>query len=67
VRQAIDALPEHYREVVVLRDIEGFSYAEIAAILSCPGGTVMSRLSRARDCLRAALAPRPAYSRKAAK
>lgn len=55
IRQAIDALSGPYREVVVLRDIEGLSYAEIATILSCPVGTVMSRLSRARDCLRSML------------
>jgi RNA polymerase sigma-70 factor (ECF subfamily) len=66
VRQAIEALPESHREVVVLRDIEGLSYAEIAAILSCPAGTVMSRLSRARDCLRAALTPAARDTRKAA-
>jgi RNA polymerase sigma-70 factor (ECF subfamily) len=64
VRQAIDSLGESYREVVVLRDIEGLSYAEIAAVLACPTGTVMSRLSRARDCLRQVLggrdrSPRP--------
>jgi RNA polymerase sigma-70 factor (ECF subfamily) len=64
VRQAIDSLPELHREVVVLRDIEGLSYAEIALILSCPAGTVMSRLSRARDALRTALAPAPHYSRR---
>jgi RNA polymerase sigma-70 factor, ECF subfamily len=66
VRQAIEALPEAHREVVMLRDIEGLSYAEIASILSCPAGTVMSRLSRARDCLRLALAPEARPSEKAA-
>ena len=66
VRQAIDSLPEPYREVVVLRDIEGLSYSEIAHIVSCPPGTVMSRLSRARACLRATLAP-PAPSAKVTK
>jgi RNA polymerase sigma-70 factor (ECF subfamily) len=64
VRQAIDSLSEPHREVVVLRDIEGFSYAEIASILSCPVGTVMSRLSRARECLRAVLAPPALDSRR---
>ena len=55
VRQAIDALPEPFRETVLLRDIEGLSYLEIAGILGCPTGTVMSRLSRARQILRGLL------------
>jgi len=65
VRQAIEALPETHREVVVLRDIEGLSYSEIASILSCPAGTVMSRLSRARECLRALLATDGRHAEKA--
>jgi RNA polymerase sigma-70 factor (ECF subfamily) len=52
VRAAIANLPLVYREVVLLRDIEGFSYQEIATILECPAGTVMSRLGRAREKLR---------------
>lgn len=52
IAQAIDALPEDYREVVVLREIEGLSYADIAQVLGCPRGTVMSRLARARQLLR---------------
>lgn len=52
VRDAIDGLPELFREVVVLRDIEGLSYAEIAIVVGCPIGTVMSRLARARNGLR---------------
>ncbi len=52
VRQAIESLPRMYREVIVLRDIEGFSYQQIATILRCPAGTVMSRLGRAREKLR---------------
>jgi len=55
VRAAIESLPVHYREVVVLRDLEGFSYQEIAGILGCPAGTVMSRLGRAREKLRSLL------------
>src|SRR5262245_55786495 len=55
VRAAIESLPVHYREVVVLRDLEGFSYQEIANILGCPAGTVMSRLGRAREKLRSVL------------
>jgi len=52
VRAAIEALPHRYREVVVLRDLEGFTYQQIASILGCPAGTVMSRLGRARERLR---------------
>jgi len=52
VRTAILDLPDAYREIVILRDIEGFSYQEIANILACPAGTVMSRLGRAREKLR---------------
>jgi RNA polymerase sigma-70 factor (ECF subfamily) len=55
VRAAIEKLPDAYREIVVLRDIEGFSYQEIAMVLDCPAGTVMSRLGRARAKLRASL------------
>jgi RNA polymerase sigma-70 factor (ECF subfamily) len=55
VRSAIERLPDHYREVVVLRDLEGFSYQQIATMLQCPAGTVMSRLGRARKRLRASL------------
>ena len=52
VREAIESLPDAYREIVVLRDIEGFTYQEIATVLHCPAGTVMSRLGRARGKLR---------------
>jgi RNA polymerase sigma-70 factor, ECF subfamily len=55
LRSAIERLPDHYREVVVLRDLEGFSYQQIATILQCPAGTVMSRLGRAREQLRVLL------------
>jgi RNA polymerase sigma-70 factor, ECF subfamily len=57
VHEAIESLPVRYREVVVLRDLEGFSYQEIALILGCPAGTVMSRLGRARERLRLLLVP----------
>jgi RNA polymerase sigma-70 factor, ECF subfamily len=56
VRDAIDRLPDAYREIVVLRDLEGFTYQEIATVLDCPAGTVMSRLGRARGKLRKLLA-----------
>ncbi|MBS1270069.1 MAG: ECF RNA polymerase sigma factor SigR [Gammaproteobacteria bacterium] len=52
VRRAIKALPENYRMTLSLVDIEGFSYAETAAILKVPVGTVMSRLARARTRLK---------------
>ena len=55
VRKAIESLPETYREIIVLRDIEGFTYQEIATVLHCPAGTVMSRLGRARGKLRTLL------------
>jgi RNA polymerase sigma-70 factor, ECF subfamily len=52
---ALESLSSPYREVIVLRDIEGLSYQEIATVLDCPAGTVMSRLARAREKLRALL------------
>jgi RNA polymerase sigma-70 factor (ECF subfamily) len=55
IRLAISGLPEVFREVVVLRYFEGFSYRQIASILGCPAGTVMSRLNRARAELRTIL------------
>ena len=51
VRQAIATLPENYREVVVLCELEEMSYEEAAAALDCPLGTVRSRLHRARALL----------------
>ena len=51
VRRAIAALPADFREVLVLREIEGMSYKEIAEVVGAPIGTVMSRLSRARERL----------------
>jgi RNA polymerase sigma factor (sigma-70 family) len=59
VRSAIDELPPDFREVLVLREIEGMSYKEIAAVLRVPIGTVMSRLARARERLLIALKPAP--------
>lgn len=56
VDAAIRALPPPLREVVVLRELEGLDYAAIARIAGVPVGTVMSRLSRARERLRHALA-----------
>jgi RNA polymerase sigma-70 factor (ECF subfamily) len=51
IRKAIASLPEDYRETLVLREFEGFSYKEIAEATNAPIGTVMSRLSRARALL----------------
>jgi len=56
VLRALDRLPERHREVVLLADVEEFSYREIAGVLGVPIGTVMSRLSRARAQLRQFLA-----------
>lgn len=56
VLKALDGVPDHYREVVLLADVEGFSYKEIAETLNIPLGTVMSRLSRGRKHLRGGLA-----------
>jgi RNA polymerase sigma-70 factor (ECF subfamily) len=55
VRGAIEALPEPFRETLVLRELEEMSYREIAEVTSAPIGTVMSRLARARAMLLAAL------------
>lgn len=46
--EAIGALPHHFREVILLRDVEGLSYSEVAQVLNIPLGTVRSRLARAR-------------------
>ena len=58
VRQALTELPVEFREVVVLREMEGFSYKEIADVVDLPLGTVMSRLARGRKRLHALLAQR---------
>jgi RNA polymerase sigma-70 factor (ECF subfamily) len=52
VRDAIQQLPVEFREIILLREYEELSYEEIAALLDCPPGTVMSRLARARSKLR---------------
>ena len=51
VKEAVEALPEQFRMAVLLSDVEGFSYKEIAEILDIPIGTVMSRLHRGRKAL----------------
>jgi len=55
VKRALDALPEAYRIVVLLADMAELSYKEIATIVGCPEGTVMSRLFRGRRLLRKSL------------
>ena len=55
ITRALDALPIEFREVVLLRELEGLSYQEMARALDVPIGTVMSRLARARRRLQAAL------------
>jgi len=56
VRKALEKLPSSFREVLILRELEGMSYKEIADITGMPAGTVMSSLSRARGRLRQILA-----------
>jgi RNA polymerase sigma-70 factor (ECF subfamily) len=58
VQRAIDDLPVHYREALLLCEVEEMSYREIAEILSIPLGTVMSRLARARKVVRESLRSR---------
>ena len=58
VRRAIEQLPLEFREIVLLREYEELSYEEIATMLQCPVGTVMSRLARARSKLRDLLGAR---------
>jgi RNA polymerase sigma factor (sigma-70 family) len=55
VQRAIDDLPVHYREALLLCEVEEMSYQEIAEILTIPMGTVMSRLARARKAVRESL------------
>ena len=55
VQRALEALPDDFRTAVVLCDVEGLSYKEIAEIMDCPVGTVMSRLFRGRKILQGSL------------
>ncbi|HEX6534815.1 MAG TPA: sigma-70 family RNA polymerase sigma factor [Gemmatimonadaceae bacterium] len=57
VQQALDRLPDEFREVIILREIQGLSYKEIGEVAGIPIGTVMSRLARARQRLQRALGP----------
>jgi RNA polymerase sigma-70 factor (ECF subfamily) len=57
IGRALESLPEHHRSIIILSDIEGLSYREIAEVLAIPMGTVMSRLHNARKRLREVLGP----------
>ncbi len=57
VNAAIDALSEDLRQAIVLREIEGLSYEEIASVMNCPIGTVRSRIFRAREAIAVRLRP----------
>ncbi len=63
VRQALEELPAEFREVLVLREIEGMSYKEISTVVDVPVGTVMSRLARARGRLQRELTGPPGEER----
>ena len=63
--RALESLPPRSREVLVLRELEGYSYKEIASIVSMPIGTVMSTLARAREKLQAILSPPTAREQRA--
>jgi RNA polymerase sigma-70 factor (ECF subfamily) len=63
VRQALAQLPPEFREVIVLREMEGYSYKEIAEIAALPIGTVMSRLGRGRKQLQRILCPEESITR----
>lgn len=57
VNQSLESLPEELRTAIVLREIEGLSYEEIASIMDCPIGTVRSRIFRAREAIAEKLRP----------
>ena len=59
LRQALEGLPEEFREVVVMRELEGMAYKQIAEVAGVPLGTVMSRLARARKRLQQLLTAAP--------
>jgi RNA polymerase sigma-70 factor (ECF subfamily) len=57
IQEALETLPEYHRQVILLREVEGLSYEEIAKVMKVPKGTIMSRLFHARRKMQAALAP----------
>jgi RNA polymerase sigma-70 factor (ECF subfamily) len=58
LKESLEELPEEFREVIVLRDLEEMSYKQIAEVINVPLGTVMSRLARARGRLKRILCSR---------
>lgn len=56
VREALDRLPEEFRTALLLCDVQGLTYQEVAAVMGCPIGTAMSRIHRGRKLLRSLLA-----------
>ena len=62
VAGALSRLPDHFHQLLVLRELEGLSYRELSEVVGIPMGTVMSRLSRARAALRSALDTEPPQS-----
>ncbi|MBL8398811.1 MAG: sigma-70 family RNA polymerase sigma factor, partial [Candidatus Accumulibacter sp.] len=57
INAALEALPDDLRKAIILREIEGMSYEEIAAAMNCPIGTVRSRIFRAREAVAEKLKP----------
>ena len=57
INAAMEALPEELRQAIILREIEGLSYEEISEAMSCPIGTVRSRIFRAREAISAKVKP----------
>ena len=57
IRRAIRELPEELRQAIILRELEGLSYEDIAGAMGCPIGTVRSRIFRAREAIQEAMAP----------
>jgi RNA polymerase sigma-70 factor (ECF subfamily) len=55
IARALSSLPDHFHQLLVLRELDGLSYRELSDVIGIPMGTVMSRLSRAREALRSAL------------
>ena len=58
LKESLEALPDEFRELIVLRDLEELSYKQIAEVINAPLGTVMSRLARARGRLKRILCSR---------
>lgn len=67
INKAIQLLPEHFREVIVLRDIQGLSYEDIGSVMDAPIGTIKSRINRARIQLQAELHDLKKYRSKISK